>query len=220
MHSIQPYGSLPGKPGAKASDHLGHPRSVRRNVSQVQICAAFASLRMVQSLCVAPLDLVLRYTWVFLLKSKDKTHKYFVDFAKQPQPTYEEEIKAIRTDNGSEFKNYTMREFVQDERIKHEFFAPYTPQQNGVIERKNRTIIEMARTMLDEFKSPYNFWGEAISTAIHYSNRLFLRPLHNKTPYELITGNKPKVMYFRVFGCKCMVKNKKKSLDGPAMDVR
>ncbi|KAK1594663.1 hypothetical protein QYE76_008235 [Lolium multiflorum] len=75
-------------------------------------------------------------------------------------------------------------------------FAPYTPQQNGVVERKNRTIIEMARTMLSEFNSPHNFWGEAISTAVHYSNRLFLRPLHNKTPYELSQNNKGKLGKF------------------------
>ncbi|KAK1648620.1 hypothetical protein QYE76_066425 [Lolium multiflorum] len=125
---------------------------------------------------------------------------------------YESEIKAIRTDNGTEFKNYTMQEFVDDEGIKHEFSAPYTPHQNGVVERKNRTIIEMARTMLSEFNSPQNFWGEAISTVVHYSNRLFLRPLHNKTPYELLTGNKPNVMYIRVFGCKCLVKNNKGNL--------
>ncbi|KAK1684971.1 hypothetical protein QYE76_045819 [Lolium multiflorum] len=130
-----------------------------------------------------------RYSWVFLLKSKDETHREFITFTKKAQRMYESEIKAIRTDNGTEFKNYTMQEFVDDEGIKHEFSAPYTPQQNGVVERKNRTIIEMARTMLSEFNSPHNFWGEAISTAVHYSNRLFLRPLHNKTPYELLTGN-------------------------------
>ncbi|KAK1632483.1 hypothetical protein QYE76_006798 [Lolium multiflorum] len=112
-----------------------------------------------------------RYSWVFLLKSKDETHREFITFAKKAQRTYESEIKAIRTDNGTEFKNYTMQEFVNDEGIKHEFSAPYTPQQNGVVERKNRTIIEMARTMLSEFNSPHNFWGEAISTAVHYSNR-------------------------------------------------
>ena len=153
-----------------------------------------------------------RYTWVFLLKYKDETYKNFIDFAKQAQRTYEQVIKTIRTDNGTEFKNYSMQDFVQDEGIKHEFSAPYTPQQNGVVERKNRTIIEMARTMLDEFKSPHNFWGEAISTAVHYSNRLFLRAVHNMTPYELLTGNKPNVSYFRVFGCKCLVKNKKEKL--------
>ncbi|KAK1684429.1 hypothetical protein QYE76_045277 [Lolium multiflorum] len=120
-----------------------------------------------------------RYSWVFLLKSKDETHREFITFAKKAQRMYESEIKAIRTDNGTEFKNYSMQEFVDDEGIKHEFSAPYTPQQNGVVERKNRTIIEMARTMLSEFNSPHNFWGEAISTAVHYSNRLFLRPQQN-----------------------------------------
>ncbi|KAK1686198.1 hypothetical protein QYE76_047046 [Lolium multiflorum] len=153
-----------------------------------------------------------RYSWVFLLKSKDDTYREFIIFAKKAQRMYESEIKAIRTDNGTEFKNYTMQEFVDDEGIKHEFSAPYTPQQNGVVERKNRTIIEMARTMLSEFNSPHNFWGEAISTVVHYSNWLFLRPLHNKTPYELLTSNKPNVMYIRVFGCKCLVKNNKGKL--------
>ena len=71
---------------------------------------------------------------MFLLKSKDETYKYFITFAKQAQRTYEAEIKSIRTDNGTEFKNYTMQEFVQDEGIKHEFSAPYTPQQNGCVE--------------------------------------------------------------------------------------
>jgi transposase InsO family protein len=97
------------------------------------------------------------YTWVFLLKSKDETYKHFSKFAKHAERTFEEVIKTIRTDNGSEFKNYAMEGFVVDEGIKHEFSAPYTPQQNGVVERKNRTIIEMARAMLDEYKSPHNF---------------------------------------------------------------
>jgi transposase InsO family protein len=95
-----------------------------------------------------------------------------------------------------------MDEFFQDAGIKHEFSVPYTSQQNGVVERKNLTFIGMARTMIDEFKSPYHFWGESFSTTVHYVNQLFLHPLHNKTPYELITGNKPNVMYFRVFVCK------------------
>ncbi|KAK1666148.1 hypothetical protein QYE76_054307 [Lolium multiflorum] len=80
-------------------------------------------------------------------KGKDETYREFIIFAKKAQRMYESEIKAIRTDNGTKFKNYTMQEFVDDEGIKHEFSAPYTPQQNGVVERKNRTIIEMARTI-------------------------------------------------------------------------
>jgi transposase InsO family protein len=95
-----------------------------------------------------------RYTWVLLLKSKDETHKFFTKFAKQVERTFEEVIKTIRTNNGSKFKNYAMEDFMGEAGIKHEFSALYTPQQNGMVERKNRTIIEMARTMLDEFKSP------------------------------------------------------------------
>jgi transposase InsO family protein len=113
---------------------------------------------------------------VFLLKSKDETHKFFTKFAKQAERTFEEVIKTIRTDNASEFKNYAMEDFVCEEGINHEFFAPYTPQQNDVVERKNRTITEMARTMLDEYKSPHNFWGEDIATAVHVSNRAPLPP--------------------------------------------
>jgi transposase InsO family protein len=146
---------------------------------------------------------------VFLLKSKKETYKRFTDFAKQAERKHELTIKAIRTDNGSEFKNHAMEDFTNEEGVNHKYSAPYTPQQNGVVERKNRSIIEMARTMLDEFKSPHNFWREAVSTAVHVINRLFLRPLHDKTPYELLTGNKPNLSYFRVFGCKCFVKNKK-----------
>jgi hypothetical protein len=74
--------------------------------------------------------------------------------------------------------------------------APYTPQQNGVAERKNRTLIEMARTMLDEYKTSDQFWAEAINTVCHATNRLYLHKLLKKTSYELLTGNKPNVFYF------------------------
>ena len=91
--------------------------------------------------------------------------------------------------------------------ITHEFSAPYTPQQNGVVERKNRTLIEMARTMLDEYKTPGKFWPEAIDTACHTINRVYLHKLLNKTSYELLTGKKPNVSYFRVFGARCWIKD-------------
>ena len=94
--------------------------------------------------------------------------------------------------------------------MKHQLSNPYTPKRNGVVERKNRTIIEMARTMLNEFKSPYNFWGEAVATAVHATNRLFLHPFHNKTAYELITGNKPNIMYFKVFGASASSRTKRR----------
>ena len=130
-------------------------------------------------------------------------------FIRRAQREFELPIKKVRSDNGSEFRNTNVEEFLDEEGIKHEFSAPYTPQQNGVVERKNRTLIDMARTMLDEYKIEDIFWAEAINTACHAINRLFLHKYYKKTSYELITGNKPKVSYFRVFGCKCYILNKK-----------
>jgi hypothetical protein len=114
-------------------------------------------------------------------------------------------VKKIKSDNGSEFKNLQVEEFLEEEGIKHEFFAPYTPQQNGVVERKIRTLIDMARTMLGEYKTPEQFWSEAVNTACHVINRLYLHHLLKKTSYGLLTGNKPNVSYFRVFRSKCYI---------------
>jgi transposase InsO family protein len=83
-------------------------------------------------------------------------------------------IKKIRSDNGTKFKNSQIEGFLEDEGIKHEFSSPYTPQHNGIVERKNRTLLDMARTMLDEYKTPGQFWAEAINTACYSINRLYL----------------------------------------------
>jgi hypothetical protein len=118
-------------------------------------------------------------------------------------------VKKIRSDNGSEFKNLQVEEYLDEEGIKHEFSAPYTPQQNGVVDRKNRTLIDMTRMMLGEFKTPERFWSEAVNTVCHTINRVYLYRLLKKTSYELITSNKPNVSYFRVFGSKCYILIKK-----------
>jgi transposase InsO family protein len=109
-------------------------------------------------------------------------------------------IKKIRSDNGTEFKDSQIEGFLEEEGIKHEFSSPYTPQQNGVVERKNITLLDMARTMLDEYKTPDRFWTEAINTACYSINRIL-----KKIPYELLTGKRPNVSYFRVFGSKCFI---------------
>jgi transposase InsO family protein len=104
-----------------------------------------------------------------------------------------------------EFKNSQIKGFLEEEGIKHEFSSPYTPQQNGVVERKNRTLLDMARTMLDEYKTLDRFWAEAINTACYSINRLYLHRILKKTSYELLTGKKPNVSYFRVFGSKFFI---------------
>jgi transposase InsO family protein len=114
-------------------------------------------------------------------------------FLRRAQNEFELKVKKIRSDNGSEFKNLQVEEYLEEEGVKHEFSAPYTPLQNGVVERKNRTLIDMARTMLGEFNTPEQFWSEAVNTACHAINRLYLHRLLKKTSYELLTGNRPNI---------------------------
>ena len=148
------------------------------------------------------------FTWVFFLYDKCQVQEKVKIFVRRAQKEFGLPIKKVRSDNGTEFKNTLVEEFLDEEDIKHEFSTPYTPQQNGVEERKNRTLIDMARTMLDEYKTPDLFWCDAINTACHAINRLYLHKKLKKTSYELLTGNKPKVSYFRVFRCKCFILNK------------
>ena len=111
-------------------------------------------------------------------------------------------IKHIKSDNGAQFKNTGLDEYLDVLGITHELSAPYTPQQNGIVERKNRTLVEMACTMLDEYKTPQRFCPEAIDTACHIINRVYLCKFFKKTSYELLTYKKPNVSYFKVFDAK------------------
>jgi transposase InsO family protein len=94
-------------------------------------------------------------------------------------------LKAIRSDNETEFRNASFDEFCLEHDVEQQFSAARVPQQNGVVERKNRTLVEMARTMLDEHGTPRRFWVDAISTACYVSNRIFLRSIMLLTPFEL-----------------------------------
>jgi hypothetical protein len=105
-----------------------------------------------------------------------------------------------------------IEDWCDTESVKHEFSITYTPQQNGVVERKNKTLIILARAMLDDYGTPEIFWAEAINTTCHAINRVYLHRLLEKTPYELLVGRKPNISYFRVFDCKCFI-YKKKRLD-------
>jgi hypothetical protein len=143
------------------------------------------------------------------LQDKSETQGTLKRFLRRAQNEFELKVKKIRSDNGFEFKNLQVEEYLEEEGIKHEFSAPYTPQQNGVVERKNRTLTNMARTMLEEYKTLERFWSEVVNTAYHAINRLYLHRLLKKTSYELLTGNKPNVSYFHVFGSKCYILVKK-----------
>jgi hypothetical protein len=140
-----------------------------------------------------------------LLQDKSQTQETLKGFLRRAQNEFGLRIKKIRSDTGTEFKNSQIEGFLEEEDIKHEFSSPYTPQQNGEVERKNRTLLDMARTMLDEYKTSDRFWAEAINTACYAINRLYHHRILKKTSYELLTGKKPNVSYFRVFGSKCFI---------------
>jgi hypothetical protein len=111
----------------------------------------------------------------------------------------------ICSDHGREFKNSKFEELCLSYGIKQEFSSPITPQQNGVVERKNRVIQEMARVMIHSKNLAQHFWGEAVNTTCHIINRVYLRPDTSKTPYEIWRGKKPTVKYFRIFQSKCYI---------------
>jgi hypothetical protein len=167
--------------------------------------------------CLVIVDDYSRFTWVFFLLEKSQTQETLKGFLRWAQNEFGLRIKKIRSDNGTEFKNSQIEGFLEDEGIKHEFSSPYKPQQIGVVERKNRTLLDIERTMLDEYKTSDQFWVEAINTACYSINRLYLHRILKKTSYELLTGKKPNVSYFRVFGSKCfiLVKRGKKSKFAP-----
>ena len=114
-------------------------------------------------------------------------------------------IDQIQSDHGKEFENSYMESFCTRYDISQEFSTPITPQQNGVVERKNRVIQEMARDTLHNKDMARNLWGEAVNTACHIVNWASFRPRTKKTPYELWKGRKPNVKYFRIFGSTCFI---------------
>src|SRR5438876_1886160 len=146
-----------------------------------------------------------RYTWVKFLHSKDETSQVIIDHIKRVENEAGLKARILRTDNGTEFKNSTMEEFCKEKGITHTFSAARTPQQNGVVERKNRTLIEAARTMLQAAKLPTYFWADAISTSCFTQNRTLITKLHRKTPYEIMMGRKPSLKFSHVFGCSCFI---------------
>ncbi|GJS46586.1 retrovirus-related pol polyprotein from transposon TNT 1-94 [Tanacetum coccineum] len=153
-----------------------------------------------------------RYTWVYFLHSKDETLEIIKKFIAQVQLNYDAKIHKIRTDNDIEFKNATLKAHYEKLGIMQQFSTAQTPQQNGVVERRNRTLVEVVRTMLIFSRLPEFLWAEAVSNACFSQNQSIIHTRHNKTPYELLHGRKPNVEYFHVFGSLCYPTNDRDDL--------
>ncbi|GKA90532.1 retrovirus-related pol polyprotein from transposon TNT 1-94 [Tanacetum coccineum] len=153
-----------------------------------------------------------RFTWVKFLASKDEAPDFIIKFLKMIQVRLNATVRNIRTDNGTEFVNQTLRDYYEQVGISHETSVARTPQQNGVVERRNRTLVEAARTMLIYAKAPLFLWAEAVATACYTQNRSIIRRRHGKTPYELLHDRKPDLSYLHVFGALCYPNNDSENL--------
>ncbi|GJV82961.1 ribonuclease H-like domain-containing protein [Tanacetum coccineum] len=147
------------------------------------------------------------FTWVFFLATKDETSGILKSFITGIENLVDHKVKVIRCDNGTEFKNKEMNQFCEMKGILRQYSVARTPQQNGVAKRRNRTLIEAARTMLADSKLPTTFWAEAVNTACYVQNRVLVVKPHNKTPYELFHGRTPTLSFMRPFGCLVTILN-------------
>ena len=147
-----------------------------------------------------------RVIWTYLLKNKNDAFDAFKRLRALVETSPEKKIITFRTDNGGEFTSREFNQYCDKAGIIRHFSAPYSPQQNGVVERRNRTLIEMSRSLLKEMNMPNHFWGEAVRHATYLINRLPTRDVTGITPYEAWSKEKPHVDHIRVFGCVAYMK--------------
>ncbi|GJU87714.1 retrovirus-related pol polyprotein from transposon TNT 1-94, partial [Tanacetum coccineum] len=149
-----------------------------------------------------------RFTWVRFSMTKDEAPEAIIKCIKNIQVHLNATVRNVRTDNGTEFVNQTLHEFYEKVGISHQTFVARTPQQNDVVERRNRTLIKVAHTMLIFSKALLFLWAKAINTACYTQNRSIIHRQYNKTPYELIQDKKPDLsFFFHVFGALCYPTN-------------
>lgn len=145
--------------------------------------------------------------WTILLREKSEALESFKRFKKSVEQETGNTIKTLRTDRGGEFCSNEFQVFCDNHGIKRHLTAPYSPQQNGVVERRNRTLMEMTRSIMKHMDVPNYLWGEAVRHSTYLINRVATRTLPGVTPYESFKNKKPNVQHLRVFGCVFYARN-------------
>ena len=173
-------------------------------VIHYDVCGTFE----VKSICgnsyfVTFIDEFTRKLWIYLLAKKGEVFSVFKKFRLLVQNESGEVISKLRTDGGGEYTSTEFNDFCSSNGINHEVTAPHTPQHNGISERKNRTLVNMIRSMLKQKQMPLYLWGEAAATATYLINRSPTKKLQDKTPEEAWCGVKPNVQHLNVFGSLC-----------------
>ncbi|GKF07857.1 retrovirus-related pol polyprotein from transposon TNT 1-94 [Tanacetum coccineum] len=129
------------------------------------------------------------------------------------QQNLQAQVISAQTDRGTKFLNKTLHAYFKEEGIEHQTSTPRTPEQNDVVERQNRTLVEAARTMLSSSKLPLFFWAEVIATACYTQNRSIIIPTHKKTAYHIINDRKPSIRHLHIFGCTYYLTRDGENLD-------
>ena len=141
--------------------------------------------------------------WTILIKEKSEAFEKFKRFKVIAEQETETEIKTFKTDRSGEFISHEFQDYCDKNVIKRHLTVPYSPQQNEVVERRNRTLLEMMRSFLKHMSLPNYLWGEATRHATYLINRVATRSLEGMTPYEALRSRKPNLKHLKVFGCVC-----------------
>jgi hypothetical protein len=156
------------------------------------------------------------FTRIYFLRQKSEVFQHLKDFKDLVDTQSEKNIKVLRTDNGGEYLNHEIHNLFHEAWIQLQHTIPYTPQQNGVVEQKNRSLKEMASCMLHAKSLPQRLWAKALNCATYIQNRSPRRSVKDKTPYEAWSGLKPEVAHFHIFGSRAWAQipsEKRKALD-------
>ncbi|KAK9053340.1 hypothetical protein SSX86_029973 [Deinandra increscens subsp. villosa] len=142
-----------------------------------------------------------RYMWVYFLKNKNEAFEVFKSFKSEIEGKLGSKIKSLRSDRGGEFTSQEFNEFCSLNGIYRLLTTPYSPQQNVIVERRNRSIMNMTRCLLKEMNIPKVYWAEGVRRAVYIQNRLPTKSLRDTTPYTVIKGRKPNLQHLKIFGC-------------------
>ncbi|XP_077277091.1 uncharacterized protein LOC143905509 isoform X1 [Temnothorax americanus] len=149
-----------------------------------------------------------RWCEVYFMRNKGEVAEKFKEFKKLAENQTGRKIKAVQSDNGKEYCNSTLDKLFKEHGIRRRLTVAHTPEQNGVAERRNRTLVEAARCMMIQSGLSPSFWAEAIATANYIRNRCITKSLHSGTPFEKWTGRRPNISHLRTFGCKAFILDK------------
>jgi transposase InsO family protein len=148
-----------------------------------------------------------RFMWLVVLTTMDEAAVAIKCFQAEAQTEARRPLRTLCMDRGDEFTSKDLAAHFADSGVKRYLTAPYAPQQNSIVERRNQTVVGMVRSMMKAKNLPGFFWGEAVTTAVYVLNRTFTRSVDGRTPYEACHGKKPAVEHLRVFGCIAHVKS-------------